>query len=113
MTAEEFFVQFLSARLTVPVLGDIPSPMPQRFVTVEQLGSRSQDKLYHPRIAVQSWAESRAEAAKLNELVKQAMTHAAESAAVSSCKLESDYNFPELDLKAPRYQAIFELTYLG
>ena len=112
MTAEEFLVEYLSTALSVHVSGDVPSPKPERFVTVEQLGSRTEDYLYHPRLAIQSWAMDRSTAAKLNEEVKAAMAKAITQPKVSSCELENDYYFPELEIKQPRYQAIFEITYL-
>lgn len=112
MTAEEFVVQYLNSELPVPVSGDIPAPRPQRFVTVEQTGSRFADFLYHPTIAVQSWAESRVEAARLNALVKNAMTKITNNDGVSSCTLSNDYNHPDLDSRTARYQAIFSITYL-
>lgn len=113
MTVEEFYVDYLTETLDVPVSGDIPSPMPERFVTIEKTGSRSENQLYHPVIAVQSWAESRMEAARLNEQVKLAMVTSIRSPRISRCNLDTDYNFPELELKRPRYQAVFDITYLG
>ena len=112
MTAEEFFVDFLSTALDVHVAGDMPEPKPLRFVTLEQTGSRTENHIYHPTLAVQSWAESRAAAAALNEAVKDAMSMAIFHPRVSSCELETDYYFPELELKHPRYQAIYNITYL-
>ena len=112
MTVEEFFVDFLSDALDVPVSGDIPDAMPESFVTLEQTGSRTENYLYHPTLAVQSWASSRADASALNEKVKAAMARAIEQPQISRCQLDTDYNFPELEMKHPRYQAIFEITYL-
>lgn len=112
MRAEEFFVDFLSGALNVPVSGDVPDPKPERFVTLEQTGSRTENYIYHPTLAVQAWAETRADAGELIEEVKAAMAKAIERPKVSSCKLETDYYFPELETKSPRYQAIFQITYL-
>jgi hypothetical protein len=113
MTAEEFIIQYLANTLTVPVSGDVPSPKPERFVTVEQVASKTENHVYHPRLAVQSWAESRNDASDLNEEVKKAMAAAVAAPEISRCALDTDYNFPELELKHPRYQAMFEITYLG
>lgn len=112
MTVEEFYVDFLSDALNVPVSGNIPDPMPERFVTIEKIGSRYENYLYHPVIAVQSWAGSRMDAARLNEEVKLAMVTSIRSARISRCNLDTDYNFPDLDLKRARYQAVFDITYL-
>lgn len=112
MRAEEFFVEFLSNALTVPVSGDVPSPKPERFVTLEQTGSRTENYIYHPTLAVQAWAETRADAGELIDAVKSAMAQAIVEPRISSCDLETDYYFPELETKHPRYQAIFQITYL-
>lgn len=112
MTVEEFFVEYLSSALDVPVSGDIPDPKPERFVTLELTGSRSENFLYHPIIAVQAWADNRADAGRLNEAVKTAMAKAVELPRISRCRLNGDYYFPELELKIPRYQSTYEVTYL-
>lgn len=112
MTAEEFFIEYLSNALPVPVSGDVPNPKPERFVTLEQTGSRTENHIYHPTLAVQAWAETRAEAGELNELVKAAMLEAISQPRISNCQLDTDYYFPELEMQHPRYQAIFAITYL-
>ena len=109
MSAETFYIGFLADRLNAPVSGDIPSPRPEQFVTVEQTGSRQSNLIYSATLAVQSWAESREAAATLNERVKTAMLASKESSHVLRCSLTSDYNFPELDTRSPRYQAVFDV----
>lgn len=109
MSAESFYIGYLSDALDAPVSGDVPSPRPQRFVTVEQTGSRQDNLIYLATLAVQSWAESREAAAELNERVKTAMTASKASPHVLRCSLATDYNYPELDTRSPRYQAIFNV----
>lgn len=111
MIIEQFILNHLSEQLDAPVYGDIPSPRPARFITVEQTGSRQLDYINTANIAVQSWAQSRAEAALLNEAVKKAMQAAAASPDISRCHLESDYNYTDLATKTPRYQAVFEVVH--
>ena len=112
LSIEAFLINFLNSRLEVAVSGDIPTPRPPRFVTLEQTGSRTENYIYHTTLAVQAWAKTRADAGELIEEVKAAMAKAIEQPKVSSCKLETDYYFPELETKSPRYQAIFQITYL-
>lgn len=111
MSIEEFVIHFLGERLDAPVSGDVPSPKPERFVTVEQTGSGWSNFIYRNTIAVQSWAESRAAAMALNEQVKAAMAEAAGEPVISRCVLDSDYNFPQLESNSPRYQAMFEIVH--
>lgn len=113
MNTEEFIIKYLSEKLDVPVSGEVPNPLIESFVTVEQTGSRTENHLYHPTLAIQSWAESRAKARALNEKVKNAMAAAIFCPEISRCALDTDYNFPDLELKHPRYQAIFAITFLG
>lgn len=113
MTVEEFYVDYLSEMLDVPVSGDIPSPMPSQFVTLEQTGSNFSNHIYQPALAVQSWAESRAEAANLNEQVKAAMAASVSRPEIGRCHLDTDYNHPDLETLKPRYQAEFEIVYLN
>lgn len=110
MKVEEFVIEKLSAALSVPVSGDVPSSgTVESFVTVEQTGSASSDFVYAATIAVQSWAGTRDEACNLNEQVKTAMEAVAALDTVSRCLLTNDYHFPDLTTKRPRYQAVFEV----
>jgi len=111
MTIEEFIVDFLSGELSVPVSGDVPSPVLPSFVTVEKTGGRSENKISSATIAVQSWAESRADAADLCAEVEAAMEAIVSEPEISRCALDSSYNYPDLERKKPRYQAVFSITH--
>ena len=62
-------------------------------------------------IAVQSYAESMYEAARLNEDVKTAMLSMAALNDICKVNLNSDYNYTDTEQKKYRYQAIFDVTY--
>ena len=111
MTIEAFLILYLSSRLPVRVSGDIPSPMPDSFVTVEQTGSRLENRIRSATIAVQSWAPTRAEAATLNELVENAMADAVSMPEISRCALDTSYNYTDISRKHPRYQAVFSVVH--
>lgn len=111
MTIEAYIIQYLGSRLTVPVSGDIPEPLPETFVTVEQTGGEHRDKIRHATIAVQSWSTSRANAAALDEEVIQILEAATGEPEISRCALDSHYNFTDLSRKKPRYQAVFDVVY--
>lgn len=110
-TIEEFVVLFLSGRLDAPVSGDIPSPLPERFVTVEQTASGWDDGIKSATLAVQSWAASRASAARLNRTVEEAMEEINAEDEISLCVCSTSYNFPDTARRRPRYQAVFEITH--
>lgn len=111
MRIESLIIAHLSKQLSVPVYGDMPDrgAVPE-FVTVEKTGSNLSDHIYSATLAVQSWSTSRAAADELNEKVKAAMAKALELNEISRCALETDYNYPDLSTKRPRYQAIYEVV---
>ena len=108
---EATIIDYLSSALSVPVSGDVPENPPASFVTVEQVGGTKDNKIESASIAVQSWAESRAAAAALNELVKAAMDNAVTLPNISRCHLDTNYNFTDETRKKPRYQAVFEVVF--
>ena len=111
LSIEAFLINFLNSRLEVTVSGDIPTPRPPRFVTLEQTGSRHKNYINSATIAIQSWAETRADALELNQQVVDAMDEALGEIMISDCQLQSYYNFPDLSTKKPRYQAVYEVVH--
>ena len=111
MTIEEYIVQYLSGRLSVPVSGDVPSPLPASFVTVEKTGAGRVNQIASATVAVQSWAASRDAAARLCAEVEAAMGGIVEEPEISRCALDTSYNFPDLSRERPRYQAVFSITH--
>lgn len=111
MTIEEYVILWLSGRLPVRVSADVPSPMPAAFVTVEKTSASEVNRISSARIAVQCWAESRDAAAQLCAQVEQVMTGISAEPEISRCVLDTSYNFPDLERKRPRYQAVFALTH--
>lgn len=111
---EVFYIQYLAEALGVPAFGDVPDlGTSTEFVTVEKTGSGLENHIDRATIAVQSWSSSRAAAAALNERVKSAMLASPARPEISRCGLNSDYNFPDLVRKRPRYQAVFEVVYFN
>ena len=109
MNIEESVIAYLGSVLDVPVSGDMPEM--DTFITVEKTGSNDSRHIRSATIAVQSWAESRADAAALNERVIKAMARIAEKPEICRCDLNTDYNYPDLTRNKPRYQAVFEIAY--
>lgn len=112
MNIEKLIINYLSAQLAVPVYGDVPNLGTEaEFVTVEKVGSSDRNHVCKSRLAVQSWSTSRAKASDLNETAKSAMRSAVLLTEVSRCALDTDYNYPDLATKRPRYQALFEIVH--
>lgn len=108
---EATVIDYLSTK-DVPCFTERPEVEPSRpYLVIEKTGSTLEDHIASATIAIQSWAQTLYEAASLNEEVKAAMEGITDLPAVSSCRLNSDYNFTSTALKAYRYQAVFILTY--
>lgn len=102
---------YLAEKLSVPVALEVPADPPKSFILLEKTGSSREERIDRAVLAIQSYAPSMYEAARLNERVKAAMDSAAELDAVSASRLNSDYNFTDTTTKRYRYQAVYDLVY--
>ena len=82
-----------------------------KFVIIEKVGGGQTDHIKRASIAIQSYADSMYDAAELNEQVKDAMEGIVALSKVSSCKLDTDYNYTDTSTKKYRYQAVFDLVH--
>ena len=102
---------YLAEKLSMPVVLEVPADPPKSFILLEKTGSSCEAHIDRAMLAIQSYAPSMYEAARLNERVKAAMDSAAELDAVSASRLNSDYNFTDTTTKRYRYQAVYDLVY--
>ncbi len=100
---------YLNNALSVPVYTELPKEKPQRFVVLDKIGSSKENHLSSSTIAFQSYAESKYQAAFLNEQVKEAIENMIVLDEVSKVELNSDYNFADTTTKEYRYQAVYEI----
>jgi len=108
---EETILNWLQKNLDVPVYMEEPSEKPDIFVLIEKTGSSRENWINHATFAIQSYALSMYEAAKLNELVKKTLDAIVQLDEVGASTLNSDYNFTDTTTKRYRYQCIYDLTY--
>lgn len=108
---EEIILNYLSKTLEVPVLMEESLATTERFILLEKIGSSESNGISSATFAVQSYAKSLYEAAKLNHAVKRAMRDAVVLDDVISCKLNSDYNYTDEETKRYRYQAVFDIRF--
>lgn len=108
---EKILLDYLSDILPVPCYVSMPEKPSGSFCVLEKTGSGPDDGLDHATIVVQSYGTSVLEAAGLNLQVIAAMKNAATLPEISSCDLNTDYNFPDTTRRLPRYQAVFDLVY--
>lgn len=101
---------FLEEKLNVPTYLEHEKSMPNEYIMIEKTGGGSTNFLSSSTIAIQSISSSMAKASKLNERVK-ALLLLEVPKSVSSCKLNSDYNFTDTETKQYRYQAVYDIAH--
>ena len=82
------------------------------FILIEKTGGSVSNHISHATISIRSYGATLFKAAELNETVKSAMSEITSLINVSSCALNSDYNFTDVTTKQYRYQAVFNITYM-
>lgn len=108
---EETMKKHLAARLDVPVYMELPEKPPAAFVLVEKTGGGRSGHICTATAAIQAYAGTLLEAARLNEAVKRAMDSLALLPEVCAARLNSDYNFTDTAMKRYRYQAVYDITH--
>jgi len=109
---EKIVLDYLTIQLTpTPVVMEQPKTSVTKFVLIEKTGGGEQNHIESATLAIKSYGASLFEAATLNDLVKTKMKGITSLSTVSSCKLNSDYNFTDTTEKRYRYQAVFNIYY--
>lgn len=81
------------------------------FVTVERTGGYVADLVDHPSIAIQTWAETEAEAEEMIILIRDALLLGDRPKGVHHVSVNSGaYPFWDEDTRYPRYQIALDLT---
>ena len=108
---EKIVLDYLNKTLDVPAYMEKPEIPPTEFVLIEKTSGTEEDYIMSATIALQSYADSLYKAATLNEIVKSAMNDIVVLNSISKAKLNTDYNFTDIEKKKYRYQAVYDLTY--
>ena len=110
MTIEEIICNYLTEKLDIVALPEKPSRPFHRKVFVERTGGGGKF-LMGTTIAIQSYGDSKYEAAALNDEVIRTMNDAIECPAITEVELNSNYDFTDIETKEYRYQAVFDITH--
>lgn len=102
---------FLDDNLSVPVFTEKPSNGPEKYVLIDKTGSSKSNHLPSATMAFQSYAESKYQAAFLNEQLKTAVENMILLDEIRGLSLNSDYYFPDTTTKQYRYQAVYDIRY--
>lgn len=108
---EKTILDYLKRRGSVEPYMERPPKAPAKYWIVEKTGSGKSDKVPQASIVIQSYAPTLYEAALLNEEAKELMDQITDLDDVSSCSLNSDYNYTDTASKQPRYQAVFDVVH--
>lgn len=102
---------YLSKHLEIPIIFEHQKNLPKRYILIQKTSGRRENLLKESTIAIQSYAESLFETAKLNEIIKDLMYDLIMVDEVSKVSLNSDYNYTDFETKQYRYQAVFDIHY--
>lgn len=81
------------------------------FVLIQKTGSGRSNFIDRATFAFQSYADTKLDAARLNEEVKNAVYEFIGVDSISAVELVSDYDFTDTTTKEHRYQAIYDFYY--
>ena len=107
---EKIVLEYLSANLNESCYTE-RNGQKGKFYIIEKVGGGENNHIKRASLAIQSCADSMYEAALMNEAVKEAMRGITALAVISSCKLDSDYNYTDTTTKKFRYQAVFDIVH--
>ena len=111
MIIEKEIRDYLLDKISVDVYLEQPKEKPETFVLIEKTGGRLTEHIRSATMTIQSYATSLYNAAKLNDEIIKAMEDILELNEITSCTLNSDYNYTDTRTKQYRYQAVFNLIY--
>lgn len=102
---------YLTKYLEIPIVFEHQKNLPKRYILIQKTSGKRENFLKESTIAIQSYAETLFESAKLNEKIKDLMYDLIMVDEVSKVSLNSDYNYTNLETKEYRYQAVFDIYY--
>ena len=102
---------FLQSKLPQKVYMEYPEKPPERFFLLRRSGQGREDMLETSTLILDSYGQTRLEAARLNEAGKAAMDELTELDEVTSSKRSGDYPLEDTQNKRYRYQAVQTITH--
>ena len=111
---EVILKNFIDNNFDYPAYMEIPNGAPDIFFIIEKVGGSREDHIDSATVAVQTYAPSMYQAAKIsNDMIDDILNHLTDCPEVTSVTLNSSYNYPNTSTKRYRYQALFEIYYYG
>lgn len=103
--------QYLEKKLKKTVLLEHENDEPTQFFLIQKTSGGFDNQISSATFAMQSYADSKYNAALMNVELKKAMLQVIELNEIASVKLNSDYDFTDTESKKYRYQAVFDINY--
>ena len=89
----------------------VPKDRPQKFVTVERTGGGVSNMVDYPMVAVQTWAQTQAEAEEDACAIRMVALVGEPPEGVHSMRVNAGpYKFYDEDSMQPRYQTVFDVA---
>ena len=89
----------------------VPKDRPQKFVTVERTGGGVADMVDYPMVAIQTWAQTQAEAEEDASAIRMVALVGELPEGVHSMRVNAGpYKFYDEDSMQPRYQVVFDVA---
>lgn len=104
-------IEYLNSVMDVPAYGMMPENMSGSFLVVGLLTSGFRDQISMATVDIYCYAETKAEAAELAQVVKREMLNMIVLPEVSSAKLGDLTSDIDKKFKLPRYEVIMNLWY--
>lgn len=111
---EATVIGYLSNELgSTDIFAERPNNPPDVYYIIEKTAAGESNHIQMATIAVQSISKnSLLEAAQMSKAAEAAMRNITKCADISSCKLNSAYNFTDAETREYRYQAVFDIYYV-
>lgn len=106
---ERLVAGFLSESTGIRAVLEVPEQRPKEFLSVELTGTGGTRFMKTCFLAVQSWANTRKEAAALASIVEEMVPALDSHQNVFSPQATNTYRFPDPDSSQERYQTNVEL----
>lgn len=111
MLIEPIVLSYLQAKLDVPVFMEIPAHPTDTFVTIQKIDAGERDHIFAVTLEIHSYAQSKFEAAELDDKVREAMENIVELDAISASKFGGGNDAPNTSTKMYRYRSYYNLFY--
>ena len=113
MIIEKYILEYLSSKLDCPVYLEEPSNIPSKYVLLEKTGESLSSFIYSGTFAIQSFATTLYETAKLDAQVRHAMFNIIDTDRITRSNLNASYNYTDQTTMRYRYQSVYDLKYYG